>query len=189
MLLEPTGVEPLRVASIWEQLSEDLRAFIRRRVPDDATADDLLQDVFVRIHERLDQLGEDERVAAWVYRIARNRIADHYRQQRPSAPLPELAAEEPEPSDVPLRNQLVGAWLAAMIEQLPDTYRDAVRMVELEGLSQVEVARRLGLSVSGAKSRVQRGRAELRRILDRCCHVELDRRGNVLDITSRDRCC
>lgn len=191
MLLESTGVQPLRVESIWEQLSDELRAFIRRRVPDDATADDLLQDVFLRIHERLEQLGEDERVAAWVYRIARNRIADHYRQRqrRPSAPLPELATDEPEPSDVPLQNQLVGAWLAVMIEQLPETYRDAVRMVELEGLSQVEVAQRLGLSISGAKSRVQRGRAELRRILDRCCHVELDRRGNILDITRRDRCC
>ena len=74
-----------------------------------------------------------------------------------------------------------GAPIVELIAQLPDRYRDAVRMSELEGLSQQAVADRLHLSLSGAKSRVQRGRAKLRQILDACCSFEFDRRGNLLD--------
>jgi RNA polymerase sigma-70 factor (ECF subfamily) len=174
--------------TIWSQLQGDLHGFIRRRVDSDATADDLLQDVFLRIHERLGQLTDEERVGPWVYRIARNRVIDHYRSQKPSAPLPDNLSDDAEIDQTEL-NQMIGAWLRATIEQLPESQRDAIRMVELEGKTQREVADALGLSLSGAKSRVQRGRAELRRMLDRCCAIERDRRGNVLSVEQRNPCC
>ena len=72
-------------------------------------------------------------------------------------------------------------WLEEMVGQLPDGYREAVQLSEIEGLPQQEVADRLGLSLSGAKSRIQRGRAMLKEILDKCCRFEFDRRGNVLE--------
>ena len=86
-------------------------------------------------------------------------------------------------------NRLVGSWLMSMVEDLPDHYREAIRLAEMDGLPQAEVASRLGLSVSGAKSRIQRGRELLRRALAKCCHVEFDRRGNVVDYKSRNGCC
>jgi RNA polymerase sigma-70 factor (ECF subfamily) len=76
-----------------------------------------------------------------------------------------------------------------MIGELPDPYREAVQLVEVDGMSQKDAADRLGLSVSGAKSRVQRGRERLRRMLAKCCHVELDRRGNAVDYKARSGCC
>ena len=79
--------------------------------------------------------------------------------------------------------------LRAFIELLPDTYREAVRLHEVEGLTQREVSDALGLSLSGAKSRIQRGRAELKRLLLDWCHIELDRRGNVVHVEARQRCC
>lgn len=179
----------LKQEQVWQELRAALFRFIRARVADDATADDLVQDTFVRVHANLDQLADDTRLAAWVYRIARNRIADHYRQRpAPTTDAVDDAAAEPE-SPGTRDNELVGSWLAAMIESLPEPYREAMRLVELEGLSQTEAATRLVLSVSGAKSRVQRGRAQLRRALDDCCRVELDRRGNVIDIEPRPTCC
>jgi len=182
-------VSELSSEELWRELHDALFKFIRGRVADDATADDLLQDTFLRVHTNLDRLADDTRVAPWVFRIARNRIADHHRQRATHATVAEqdVAAEEPEPTVA--ENQLVGTWLAAMIDSLPEHYRDALRLVELEGLSQTEAASRLGLSVSGAKSRVQRGREKLRDTLDACCRVEFDRRGNVLDIEPRPRCC
>jgi DNA-directed RNA polymerase specialized sigma24 family protein len=72
------------------------------------------------------------------------------------------------------------AWVRDVIEALPGTYREAVRLSELDGLSGREVAERLGLSVSGAKSRVQRGRALVKQALDACCRFDFDRRGNLL---------
>jgi RNA polymerase sigma-70 factor (ECF subfamily) len=64
-------------------------------------------------------------------------------------------------------------------------YRQAVQLSEIEGLPQQEVADRLGLSLSGAKSRIQRGRLMLKDELERCCRFEFDRRGNVMDYEPR----
>jgi RNA polymerase sigma-70 factor (ECF subfamily) len=66
--------------AIWTHLSSDLRRFIRRRVPDDHAADDLLQETFMRVHRNIGALQEADRLAAWVYRIARNVINDHHRR-------------------------------------------------------------------------------------------------------------
>lgn len=66
-----------------------------------------------------------------------------------------------------------------MIRALPKPYREAIVRTEIEGVPQVELAKRLGISVSGAKSRVQRGRRALKQMLLDCCQFEFDRRGGV----------
>ena len=78
-----------------------------------------------------------------------------------------------------------------MIERLPEPYREALLLSEMEGMTQSAVAERLGISTSGAKSRVQRGREQLKAMILQCCHVDLDRRGNVLEYRQREdcRCC
>lgn len=165
---------------IWTNLSADLRRFIRRRVADDHVADDLLQETFVRVHRNLSTLQETDRLAAWVYQIARNVIHDHHRQaSRTTLSLADDPAEEVDERSCCLRSR-AGEWLEGMIGQLPDGYREAVQLSEIDGLPQQEVADRLGLSLSGAKSRIQRGRVMLKGLLEECCHFEFDRRGNVM---------
>jgi RNA polymerase sigma-70 factor (ECF subfamily) len=168
--------------AIWAQLSADLRRFIRRRVADEHAADDLLQETFVRVHRHLPALEDAERVAAWVYQIARNLIRDHFRQ-RVNATAPLAGVDPVEECDDSREEMRCGScgWVDEMIAGLPDGYREAVRLSEVEGLSQQEVADRLGLSLSGAKSRVQRGRAMLKGVLEGCCRFEFDARGNVTD--------
>lgn len=168
--------------AIWTLLSADLRRFIRRRVSDDHAADDLLQETFVRVHRNIGTLQEWDRLAAWVYRIARNVIHDHHRKAANVA----VALADADPADDcdDQQNELRcrgAAWLDEMIRSLPDGYREAVQLAEIEGLSQQAVADRLGLSLSGAKSRIQRGRVMLKGVLDQCCHFEFDGRGNVMD--------
>jgi len=173
--------------AVWSHLSSDLWRFIRRRVADDHAAADLLQETFVRVHRGIGTLQEKERVAAWVYRIARNVLIDHRRRAANSAAAlgdTDPAAVEPDDRRCPLRCGGTG-WLDELIRSLPDGYREAVQLAEVEGLSQQEVADRLGLSLSGAKSRVQRGRAMLKDALDRCCRFEFDVRGNLLDSEPR----
>jgi RNA polymerase sigma-70 factor (ECF subfamily) len=168
--------------AIWAHFSADLRRFIRRRVADDHAADDLLQETFVRVHRHLPALEDADRVAAWVYQIARNVVRDHHR--RAANPVVGLAdadpADESEDGLGQLRCRACG-WLDEMIGSLPEGYREAVQLAEVESLPQQEVADRLGLSLSGAKSRIQRGRAMLKDALEACCHFEIDRRGNVMD--------
>jgi RNA polymerase sigma-70 factor (ECF subfamily) len=170
---------------IWTELSTDLRRFIRRRVSDDHVADDLLQETFMRIHRNLGALAEADRLAAWVYQIARNVIHDHHRQ---SAKGTVALADDPLDGGDAGQNSLqsrAAEWLDDMICQLPEPYQDAVRSSELDGLPQQEVANRTGLSLSGAKSRIQRGRAMLKEALDKCCRFEFDQRGNLMNCDPR----
>ena len=175
---------PLSVEQLWAEFGSDLRGFIRARVRDHAAAEDILQDVFVKIHTRLPALRDGERVESWIYQVARNAVADHFRRARPAEALPVESDEAAEASDPDLPD-LVPA-VRRFVEQLPADFREALVATEWEGLTQASYAARAGLSLSGAKSRVQRARAELKRLLDDCCRFELDRRGNVLEAIPRD---
>lgn len=150
-------------------LARDLRRWFARRVSDPTLVDDLLQETFLRVHRGLPGLRDQDRVAPWVYRVAQGVWVDHLRRRRPG----EALAEDPVVEDVPLEDPdaVVAGWLPRMIDGLPEPYREALRLSELEGLTQAELARRLGLSPSGARTRVQRGRAKLREALDACCTV------------------
>lgn len=154
---------------------------------DDHVAEDLLQDVFLRIHNRLDSLKDEDRLVSWLYQISRNVVTDYYRRRSTLA----LDANQPD-SDVETRaenlNAEAAAWLSRLVVSLPDDYRQAMTMSELKGIPQTEIAQRIGLSTSGAKSRVQRGRKLLKEMLLRCCHFELDGEGNVVDYEMKAGC-
>lgn len=181
------------------RLRKTLRAFIGSKVRDSALADDLTQETLVRVATRIESLRSPDRLDAWVFQIARNTIADHFRTARETEAFDESAhgsllavsqaQDTPSAEDEVLAGELRD-YVRSVVDRLPPLYREAIRCIELEGLSQVELARRLGLSVSAAKSRVQRGRALLRREMERCCHWETDRYGAVLAVEPRgDRTC
>jgi RNA polymerase sigma-70 factor (ECF subfamily) len=178
-------------ADLWHALSGDLRAFLRSRVPSEFDADDLLQDVFVRVVEKIAGLRQADRIESWVYQIARNAVADFHRRRivRPADTVEEVADPQGDNRGCN-QNRGVAAWLSKMIDTLPATVQVAVRMYEVEGLSQAEIANRLNLSLSGAKSRVQRGRQQLEELLQNSCELELDRRGNVIECKAaeHERC-
>lgn len=182
-----------------QQIRAPLEAFVARRVADPQDAEDVVQEILLRIHRHSNELADTDRLLAWVHRIARNAVIDHYRRR---AARPELAVGAADDlGDVPMiqdepaadasRRELAHC-LRPLLEHLPDQHRQALVVTELEGLSQVEAAKQLGISVSGMKSRVQRGRAQLRELLLDCCEVELDRSGAITDYSARrgpcDRC-
>jgi RNA polymerase sigma-70 factor (ECF subfamily) len=171
-----------RAEHLWNALSCELRTFLRSRLPSEWDAEDILQDVFVRVVEKIGSLKQADRIESWVYQIARNAVADFYRRttsRRPEA-VEDVVAPQTTSEDQN-QNRAIGSWLSLMVDALPEKLRDAVRLYELEGLSQVEIAERLNISLSGAKSRVQRGRQQLQLLLRRSCQFELDRRGNVIE--------
>ena len=173
---------------LWDQYSTRLRAFIRSRVWDDAEAEDILQEVFIRIHRHLCCQPEWNKPRSWIYQIARNLIIDHYRRRRETMELPESLPAEPDlPEEDP--EAVLALSLREMIDGLPEHYRQALLLTEYQGLTQKQLAERLGISLSGAKSRVQRAREKLRDMLLRCCHFEFDRRGRIVDYYQRCCCC
>jgi RNA polymerase sigma-70 factor (ECF subfamily) len=173
---------------IWQSLNTPLERFIRSRVPDEQTAHDLLQDVYLKIHRNIDTLHDDDRMQAWVYQIARNTIHDFYRSEKSTLEITEMLPAPDEESEDEITARLAQS-VRRMLDLLSDDYREALLLVDYEGLSQKELAERLGISLSGAKSRVQRGRKMLRELLLLCCHFEFDRLGKVIDYYPRCECC
>jgi RNA polymerase sigma-70 factor, ECF subfamily len=186
----------------WRPFVEGLRRFVAGRVPAQ-DAEDVAQEVMMRLHQGAASLRDAERAESWVYGIARRAIADYFRA-RAASPAAAAGAAPAEglvdPQAVPERgfgrfagehgvHEEVLSWLRPMVEDLPETYREPLLMADFDGLTQREVAQRLGLTLSGAKSRVQRGRALLGEHLARCCEVELDAEGRVADFRRRDCDC
>ncbi|MGB9920602.1 MAG: RNA polymerase sigma factor SigZ [Moorellales bacterium] len=175
----------------WQELAAQLARYVRSRIPDPYDAEDILQEVFCRAYEHLGDLRDPGRLSAWIYRIARHAVVDYHRRRRPQGrwvrretSVPVLAAEAETP---PGQTEAeVAACLGALLEQLPDSDRQALNLTVREGLKQKELAARLGLSISSAKSRVQRARSRLRALFLACCEVEFDRRGNLLDFRVRE---
>jgi len=195
-------VQQCDTQQIWSEFGDRLRAFIARRVNSNADADDILQDVFLRIHRHAGSLQRGERLVSWLFQVTRNAIADYYR-----APVRQRELLAGTPQDLERGTEHTLRWveerdeapadaarelaicLGPMVARLPVHYREAVTLIDLEGMPQKEAALRAGLSLSGMKSRVQRGRQALERLVHDCCQIELDATGRVIDYQLRDEGC
>jgi RNA polymerase sigma-70 factor (ECF subfamily) len=175
------------IEALWKEYHASLRRFIQNRVSEESAVEDLLQDVFVKVHSKIDTLKESRRIRSWLYQIARNTIIDYYRRRKPMEELPEgLSLSEKD--DRRALKELAGC-LRPMIERLSEPTREALILSELQGLAQKDIAEKQGISLPGAKSRVQRGRRKLKELMLECCHCEFDRRGAVYDYErKKDHC-
>lgn len=167
-----------------DKTRQELRSFIFRRVKDKAIAEDIVQDVFVKVHTRLGQLKDSEKLTGWIYQITRNTITDHFRAKSKSIELSDLDWE----SDRQVLNDCVSSCLGEMLITLPKKYREALELAEIENLSQTALAERLQISYSGAKSRVQRARQMLREKMDQAYLIKTDSYGNVIVCENRVPC-
>jgi len=158
-------------------------------VANEQDAEDILQDVFLKIYSNIDQVKDNDRIYAWVYRITRNSIADYSRKKRDTAEFSDLPDESIIDNDEDeIINGLV-LCLKNMIDSLPDKYKQAIMLTELGGLTQKELAQKLGMSISGAKSRVQRGRTMLKEKLFECCKFQFDAYGNIIEYQHKKDSC
>jgi RNA polymerase sigma-70 factor (ECF subfamily) len=179
----------LTTEAIWIEFHANLLRFVARRVRNPADAEDVVQRVFLQVHRALPTLRDADRLPAWLYRTTRRVLADFYRAP---AHLRELtmgdavevagdvdAASTAGDPDEPTALAELSSCLRPLMASLSDADQEALTLVEFGGMSQVDAARQLGVSVSGMKSRVQRARTRLRATVEACCRVELDRRGGV----------
>jgi len=171
--------------AVWRQFGGRLRGFIAKRVRNPADVDDVLQDVFAKIHAGLGCLKESEKLEAWLFQVARRAVVDSHRR-RPVGELPEDLAEKA--ADATLSAEVAG-WLAPLMTLLPEEDQEALRLTDLGEGSQKDLATRLGLSATGARSRVQRARKRFKEALLDCCHIDMDRRGNAIDYTKKRTSC
>ena len=169
-----------------EEFIRSLKSFIVKRVANRQDAEDIMQDVYYRTLRQLDTLKETDKARAWAFQIARNTISDYYRTRRLSEPLEGIADREAVEAEDNNNREIAGC-LPAMVDHLPAKDREALMLTEYQGLTHKEMAALLGLSLSGAKSRVQRARRKLRKLLCECCSLELDNRGNIIDYKLKEK--
>ncbi|WP_017730141.1 RNA polymerase sigma factor SigZ [Nafulsella turpanensis] len=178
------------VAPVFLEYEEKLKAFIRKRIPDEEESKDLLQQVLLKLYRHCEKLPEVKNMQAWVYQVSRNALNDYFKEaaRRKSTHQPlqvELQLEGVEEDR--LQKEMV-EYVRPLIALLPLKYARPLIMSDLEGYSQQQVADHLGISLSGAKSRVQRAREKLREIIIECCLLELDRNGKLLSLDIKDSC-
>ena len=176
----------------WRALDDALRPFIRRRVRSEADVDDVLQDAFLRIHRGAGAVRDGQRFGPWVYQVARSALFDFLRVSArhpgathapPEEVDPSMAAQE-EAEEEAVRERMA-AYTALLVSTLPSPYREALTLTEIEGLTQKAGAEIMGVSLSGMKSRVQRGRQKLRGALEACCHIAIDARRRAVTCEPR----
>ncbi|MEZ4654556.1 MAG: sigma-70 family RNA polymerase sigma factor [Candidatus Eisenbacteria bacterium] len=180
-----TSAEQLE--SLYRSLREPLQSYLQSRIHDPDVAEDLLHDVFLKIHERAASIDREDRIESWIWAVTRNALVDRQRRLKPAEPIDDLPAAE---ADADGREGLaLHRTIRAFLECIPEPYREALILSDLEGISQKDLATRLGLSHSGAKSRVQRARGKMAALIQQCCHLEFDHYGNIIDYRPRGPQC
>jgi len=172
---------------MWREYRDTLHRFIHKRINDPTVAEDLVQDVLIKAYSQLDRLEKKEKLLPWLYQITRNVMIDHFRRNKPAQEFDEATFAENADMDETAARELA-CCILPFIQQLPLPYQQAVMLSEIEGVKLKQVAMQQGLSLSGVKSRVQRGRQMLKTMFLECCRIEQDRRGGVSDYEAKKKC-
>lgn len=178
-----------KTQEIWYEFSSVLENFILKNVKNKDATKDILQETFIKIHNNIENLKEESKLNAWIYQIVKNQINDYFRIEKKlkAEELKDVFLDEAEFEED--KHKKIQQGLLSMVKNLPNKYKEPLIMADFKGIKQKEIASKLDISVSGAKSRVQRGRKLLKKELLNCCHFELDKYGKVIDYYPLDKKC
>ena len=171
------------ILNIWSDLNKGLINFINQKVKNTEISKDISQDVFIKVFSKIDTLKDKDKIIPWIYQITRNEINSHFRKQEFGREI--QITDNPKILDESLTVEF-SKCIQPMMNSLPLKYQEAIRMTEIEGISQKELAKSINISYSGAKSRVQRGREMLKILLQECCAASSDTYGNIIDYKQKN---
>uniref|UniRef100_UPI0032172824 RNA polymerase sigma factor SigZ n=1 Tax=uncultured Draconibacterium sp. TaxID=1573823 RepID=UPI0032172824 len=180
--------ENIQIETIWNEYYDQLLLFIRKRVSDKDEAEDILQNVFLKILTNINSLKDSTKMKSWLFQITRNVIVDYYRKTKKADNLMVSASGEKEENESDVM-EVVESWIYPFISRLPEKYREALILSELKGMSQKEVAVQQGISYTAAKARIHRGRIMLKQKLTQCCIFYADKYGTIMDYKSNPDYC
>lgn len=180
----------MELAAVYTQYHQVLFSFIKSKVNNYQDAEDILQNVFIKVSTGMGDLNRKEKLQSWMYTIARNSIIDYYRTNTGNK---NLVADEDITNSFTDEEYVdttkgLDCCLIDFVNQLPEEYRDIMIDVEMRGVKQKDLAEKYNLAYPSIRSRIQRGREKLKQILLVCCHIQWDNRGNILDVQSKSTC-
>ena len=167
-----------------EQLYNPLLMYIRRRINDQLDAEDLTQEVFYKLSKS--DISNVKNIKSWVYTIAKNAIIDYYRKKKNNSSVIDEFIDNFESSDNNRVKEFANCCVLPFVNQLPEDYKQIMKLSELEEIPQKEIAERLNMNYVTVRSRVQRGRQKLKQLISDCCIVVQGGKGSIIDFVDKD---
>jgi len=180
----------MEVAAIYNQFHFELLGYVQSKIRSREDAEDVLQNVFIKISANVGALADEVKLKGWIFTITRNAIIDYYRANASNKRISvkEEIDDYTEELQDPDPTKGLDQCMSTMIALLPQEYRQIIIDSEIKGVKQKDLAVRYGIAYPSMRSRVQRGRERLKQLFYNCCHIETDRRGNVIDAQGKTNC-
>lgn len=170
---------------VWTQYANDLKQFIISKVKDTTVADDILQDSFVKIHNKLHTLKDIKKIKPWIFTIARNSVLDYFKTQYKTVEFEDLEADTTTEEHTHTEKDC----LHGILNGLPKKYRDPLFLSDIKGLKQQVIAEKLQLSLPTVKSQIQRARKMIAEGFMHCCGFTLNKDGKLVgEVQEKDDC-
>ena len=177
----------LCTSCVLAKYNKELKRFIKKRITNKYDAEDVLQDIVVKVHNSIDRVTDTSRIQAWLFRIAHNTIVDYYRKN--NHPTMEFSEDIEDVYDENLSaNDEVMSCLKSTINKLPEKQKQVIFLAEFQNMPQKELSKKLGLSISGTKSRVQRARRKIKELMVSNCGLEINGRNFVINNPCKNGC-
>lgn len=172
---------------VWNKFRSELLHFIKARVNDPYEAEDVLQEVFIKMYKGVEQLDDEAKLKSWLYKITNNTIIDYYRKRKPSeVQIEKIESELINEEEHTNMNDEISTCMNLLLQKLPDKYKEPLAMYEFKGMKHREISKKLNISLSGSKTRIQRAREKLREVLIECCEIESDVYGNIVEYEQKE---
>jgi RNA polymerase sigma-70 factor, ECF subfamily len=169
------------IHNIWSDFRGELLSFIVHKTGNQADAEDILQEVFIKIIKHFDKVAGANNLRQYLYGIVRNALNDYFKHQQRFSVERDVPVQLDPVASAELNETIAACCIKPFIEQLPESYREALMLTEFQHISQKDLATQLNISYSGAKSRVQRGKEKLKAMITSCCAYNSDRYGNLME--------
>lgn len=174
------------VPQLWFEHKNELRNFILKRVKNNDLTDDILQDVLLKVYNFCISKSGVKNIRSWLFQIAQNTISDYYRKNSKliyNDSNLELTEEDEKSDFLDAIN-----YIKPMLEFLPKKYSEPLKLSDIEGIKQSEIAEKLNLTLTATKSRIQRARLLLKAEFVTCCNFEIDKSGNIISFEIKESC-
>jgi RNA polymerase sigma-70 factor (ECF subfamily) len=171
---------------VIQGFKRELFGFVRRYIKDDDAAKDVHQEILIKIFTHQHSLKNQDSLKSWIYQIARNSINDYFRRKK--VYFSQLDNDTADITTTQISEDELLDCIKPFLNQLRPSYKQALELTDLGNNTQKELAEKMNISYSGAKSTVQRARHQLRELFNQCCKIEADKYGSILSVTQNTNC-
>jgi RNA polymerase sigma-70 factor (ECF subfamily) len=165
------------VPRFWFENKELVYSYIKKRVRDEATTQDLCQEVLLKIYKFCAQKTGVKNTRSWLFEIAANTIIDHYRKEKKLNALTCCYSNSAANDECDIYQSL-SVYIRPLLICLPEMYARPLEL-DLDGMDQKHISKYLGLELSATKSRIQRSKLKVKELLFECFYIDIDQSGRI----------